>query len=172
MRYLTSERSNPLLFNSFNRIVWTEREDIRLMNSYKKISREKVMMLLPDRTWSAIQTRASQLRILSNAKRWTEEEDKRLMNNYRKITKEEMLKLLPSRTWSAITTRASRLNIPRKGRYYTPEEDSWLLNLYYHTNLTYKQMSQYFTTRSFASLRMRMCYLRNHLKEELNEIQV
>lgn len=94
---------------------------------------------------------------------WSEREDQRLMNSYRKVPTEKILKLFPDRTWLAIQSRASRLKIPRKGMYYTPQEDSRLLELYYHTDLTYKQMSLYFPFRDYASLRM--CRIRNQDRE-------
>ena len=96
---------------------------------------------------------------------WSEREDQRLMNSYRKIPTEKLLKLFPDRTWLAIQSRASKLKIPRKGIHYTPQEDSRLLELYYHTDMTYKQMSQYFPSRDYASLRMRMCRIRNRAQE-------
>ena len=92
---------------------------------------------------------------------WSEREDQRLMNSYRKIPTEKILKLFPNRTWLAIQSRASILKIPRKGIHYTPQKDSRLLELYYHTDMTYKQMSQYFPFRDYASLRMRMVRIRN-----------
>ncbi|GAH78101.1 unnamed protein product, partial [marine sediment metagenome] len=50
--------------------------------SYKKIPREKLLMLFPDRTWFALVTRASRLRIPRPGRWFTPEEDARLMKLY------------------------------------------------------------------------------------------
>lgn len=70
------------------------------------------------------------------------------------------MRLFPDRTWLAIVSRAYILGIPRVGRWYTPEEDARLLELVRDTELTYRQMSAYFTLRDRRSLQMRMYYLR------------
>ena len=119
MSDLISERSNPLLFTFGNRIIWTEAEDQRLMNTYKKIPKEMVMNLLPDRNWNAIKH------------------------------------------------RAYRLRIPRVGLNYTPDEDSCLIKLYKENKLTYREMIPFFKFRSLKSLKSRIYYMRNILKEEI-----
>jgi len=91
---------------------------------------------------------------------WSQREDQRLMNSYKKIPREELMRLFPDRTWWALVTRASRLRIPRVGRWFTPEEDRLLLELVRDTELTYRQMSEYFTLRDRRSLQMRAYALR------------
>jgi len=91
---------------------------------------------------------------------WSQREDQRLMNSYKRIPREELMRLFPDRTWMAIVTRAYLLRIPRVGRWYTPEEDRLLLELGQNTELTYRQMSEYFTLRDRRSLQMRAYALR------------
>ncbi|GAH27996.1 unnamed protein product [marine sediment metagenome] len=79
---LISERAQPIMYTAHKQIIWTEREEQRLMNSYKKIPREKLLMLFPDRTWCALVTRASRLRIPRPGRWYTPEEDARLLELY------------------------------------------------------------------------------------------
>lgn len=79
---LVSEHTYPIMYTKHGAMIWTQREDQRLMNSYKRLSREELMRIFPDRTWFALVTRASRLRI-PRPKRWfTPEEDRVLLELY------------------------------------------------------------------------------------------
>ena len=163
---LISEKARPVFFTKYRKLLWMEREDQRLMNSYRKRSKEEMLTLFPDRTWDALKIKASRLKISKKIHPWTEEEDLRLLNSYKKIPKEKVLKLFPCRTWEALKSRASRLNIPRKGLPYTPDEDSLLLKLRNETNLTYDQMSRFFMFRNGIALRFRIAKIRKRKYED------
>ncbi|MBA7667296.1 hypothetical protein ES703_75383 [subsurface metagenome] len=63
-------------------MIWSQRDDQRLMNSYKKVSREELMMLFPDRTWLALVSRAYVLRIPRTGRHYSAKEDQLLMDLY------------------------------------------------------------------------------------------
>ncbi len=95
-----------------------------------------------------------------NDMHWTKRDDQRLMNCYKKIPTDKLMLLFPNRTYLALQSRAYILKIPRKGQWYSFEEDVLLMELYYHTALTYSQMTPHFTNRSADSLRVRMWNIR------------
>jgi len=165
MTELTGEYTHPVLFTKQWNMYWKERENQRLMNSYRKISKENIMILFPDRTWNAIKKRACKLKISKKRIIWTKRENILLFNNYKKIPREEIMKLFPTRTWCAILGKATKLKIPRKGIPFTPEEDALLVKLYYERKLTYDKMSPLFTLRDGRSLRARMYLLKKREKE-------
>ncbi len=96
---LISERAQPIWYTKNRQIIWTEREDQRLMNSYKKIPREKIMMLFPNRTWLAIVSRAYLLKIPRKGRWYTPEEDARLLELYHEtdLTYAQMSEYFPHR---------------------------------------------------------------------------
>ena len=107
---LTSELAPPLSFNGT--FPWSQSEIQRLYNTYGKQEKETLLMLFPNRTWQAILTKASSLKIKINAP-WTPYEDLLLLEmldfglNYR-----VMLNFLPHRTILALRTRVYKI---RKG---------------------------------------------------------
>ncbi len=165
MTDLIREYTHPMLFTEYGQLLWTKGENQRLMNSYRKISKENIMILFPDRTWNAIKKRACKLKISKKRIIWTKRENMWLFNNYKKIPREEIMKLFPTRTWCAILGKATKLKISRKGRPFTPEEDALLVKLYYERKLTYDKMSPLFTLRDGRSLRARMYLLKKREKE-------
>jgi len=104
---LISERAQPRMFTPDGQIIWTEREEQRLMNSYKKIPREELMMLFPDRTWLALVTRASRLRIPRLGRWYTPEEDARLLTFYHDtdLTYDQMSEYFMGRNGNSLKQR-------------------------------------------------------------------
>ena len=79
---LLSEYTYPMTFTAHGAIHWSQREDQRLMNSYKRIPREELMTLFPDRTWLAIVSRAYILKIPRTGLHYSPEEDQLLRDLY------------------------------------------------------------------------------------------
>ena len=71
---LTSEVTCPPMY-SVGGLMWTVNERQRLMNAYAKAPKERLLVLFPDRSWDAIMTQASRLRIPRPGLKWTPEED-------------------------------------------------------------------------------------------------
>ena len=90
MSSLTSEVTCPPMY-AVGGLMWTVAEKQRLMNSYKKVSKEVLLLLFPDRTWDALQSRAYHLRIPRPGRRWTPEEDALLVELSRDIGFEKTL---------------------------------------------------------------------------------
>ncbi len=91
-------------------IVWSEREDQRLFNSYGKVTKDILSLLFPDRSHQAILTRASILRHPLLQLKYTKEEDSFLLesrvNGAQYI---EIAKHFTNRTPQALRQRVRRL---------------------------------------------------------------
>ena len=119
MSSLTSEVTCPPMY-AVGGLMWTAAEKQRLMNSYKKVPKERLLLLFPDRTWDALQSRAYHLRIPRPGRRWTPEEDALLVELSRDIGFEKTLgyrkasEYFKGRTPHALNIRAHVLR--RRGR--------------------------------------------------------
>ena len=79
---LVSEYTYPIMYTRHGAMIWSQREDQRLMNSYRKIPREELMRLFPDRTWLALVSRAYILGIPRKGRWYSPEEDQLLRELY------------------------------------------------------------------------------------------
>jgi len=103
---------------------WSKEEDEVLYRLYSCCDKEKLMKMLPSRTWNSISTRSIKALGLSrNIVGWNEKEDSVLREKYYKSNKKELTNLLPGRTWQAIETRAIKvLKLSRNIGGWTEEE--------------------------------------------------
>ena len=109
MHLLTSEVTCPPMY-SVNGLIWTVNERQRLMNAYTVADKETLLRLFPDRTWSAIMTKASRLRVSKSEKRWVPEEDRLLVElRERGLDWGEAAEYFTERTPHAIKKRFYRL---------------------------------------------------------------
>ena len=90
MGSLTSEVTCSPMY-AVGGLMWTVSERQRLMNSYKRVPQERMRVLFPNRTWEAIMTQASRLRIPRPGLKWTWEEDALLVELSRDIGFEKTL---------------------------------------------------------------------------------
>jgi len=107
MTELTGEYTHPVLFNEYSQLLWTEGENQRLINSYKKIPKDRLMELFPDRTWCALVTRAYRLKI-PRKKRWFSlEEDTLLIMLYHEtdLTYDQMSQRFVERNGNSLKQR-------------------------------------------------------------------
>jgi len=79
MSSLTSEVACLPMYTVNGTLFWTAVEKQRLMNAYRKVPKGGLLLLFPDRTWSAIKTMACLLRIPGQGRRYTPEEDRLLV---------------------------------------------------------------------------------------------
>lgn len=100
------------------RVPWTEEELAILKEHYPTAQRERLVELLPQRTWVAIyrqgQTIGLKRTVPANGggakPRWQPWEDDLIRRYYdAEITKVELQDLLPDRAWCSIKTRANRV---------------------------------------------------------------
>jgi len=131
--------------------MWTVAEKQRLMNTYKRVPMDRLPLLFPDRTLSAIMSRASLLRIPRPGRRWTPGEDALLKRVYGKVPREQLLSLFPGRTYHAVVVRASIVGAERMRRKWTPEEDRLLVELR-GRGLSYGRAAACFRGRSPGTL--------------------
>ena len=104
---LISEWTIPLIFTRFGEVIWSPREDQRLINSYKKIPQEEIMPLFPGRTWMAIRQRAIDLKIPRPGTRYTPGEVQLLQTLHygTDLTYSEMTRFFKFRTSTALKTK-------------------------------------------------------------------
>jgi hypothetical protein len=95
------------------RAPWTEAEVATLCARYAKTPRAQMMAMLPGRTWSAIQLRASRLSVKA-PRWWTEHEDALLREMWPETGRRTIMKKI-RRTWNAIAQRAHALGL--EGRW-------------------------------------------------------
>jgi hypothetical protein len=101
----TFEIREPLLNGS---LPWSVREKQRLMNTYNQLTKETAKKLFPDRTFMAIQTKASRLKITKT--NYTKEEDQLLKKLKAKgYTYSEMVPFFRNRSAQALKNRSYRL---------------------------------------------------------------
>ena len=147
---LTSEVTRPPTY-CVGGLMWTVAEKQRLMNTYKRVPMDRLPLLFPDRTLSAIMSRASLLRIPRPGLKWTREEDALLRKVYGKMPWEQLLSLFPGRTYHAVVTRASKVNAGKIMRRWTPEEEELLVELR-SLGLSYIEIAERFRGRSPGAL--------------------
>lgn len=109
----------------FDEKTWTEEELKILKNNYVYGDVEKILELLPNRTYSSITTKARRLGLLTRTF-WTNEEDNIMKQYYHFKTVDEMIELLPNRTRGSIIDRARQLNLVSVCKY-TKEETQYII---------------------------------------------
>lgn len=76
---LLSEITLPPMWNLNGTLFWSLREVQRLYNTYGKVSKDKLLLLFPDRTWDAIKSKAQRLKIMKKNRRYSRDEDEVLL---------------------------------------------------------------------------------------------
>lgn len=92
---------------------WTDEEINILKNNYKFGDINKIVKLLPHRTYKAITTKAKYLG-LKTREYWSDEEVKLLIDNYSKCCLDDIIKMFPNRKRNTIITKALSLNLTNK----------------------------------------------------------
>jgi len=114
---MLSEYAWPVRFTRFGEVIWSPSEEQRLMNTYKKIPREKIMELFPGRTWMAIRQRAIDLKIPRPGTHYTPGEETLLQTLYygTDLTYRQMTRFFNFRTATALKTKMTVLRARRRG---------------------------------------------------------
>lgn len=132
---------------------WTEKELNILKTNYplypQKISKEKVLSLLPGRTWGSIMYQANKLNI-SCIWNWTEEEVSILKEFYPTCDREEMEKKLPNRNWESIMGKAQHLGVGQKK--WTEEEDKIITQSYKNLEYSKEQIMEMLSRHTWHSI--------------------
>jgi len=119
------------------RQVWSDKELEALKTYYKpelsgrvsKENKQKILSLLPNRTWCAIVSYACNLD-LNLKNEWSKKEDSLLKEKYMQLNKSDLLKIFCNRTWDAIQTRACDLGVTGKIVEWTEKDLQRLRELY------------------------------------------
>jgi len=102
------ERGNQMYYPC--QIIWLDNERQRLFNSYGKLDKEKLFLLFPDRTWQALKTKASRLRIPRSNRWFTEKEDFLLIYLKKQgLSYKEMICYFEFRTENSLKNRYWRI---------------------------------------------------------------
>lgn len=110
----------------FNEKNWTKAELQILKENYVYGDIEKLLKLLPNRTYKSITTKARRIG-LSTRTCWTNKEDSIIKHFYHLKTVDEMMELLPNRTHTSIIEHARQLNLVSICKY-TKEETQYIIN--------------------------------------------
>lgn len=117
MNRLYNELAILPTFTYSNDLHWTKREDQRLMNSYKNVPRDKLMILFPNRTWLAIVSRAYLLKIPRKGQWYSTEEDHRLIELYyhTDLTYSQMIRYFNNRSPASLAMRMCNMRKLHRG---------------------------------------------------------
>ena len=116
-----------------NRCYWTSEEDL-IIKQYIISEGQNITKRLPNRNWSKIRWRASNIlhvlpkeyRGQDNKKSWTEEEDN-IIRLYYATDLDKCLELLSDRSKSKIMSRAQIIGVSRHAVIWTEDEDNLLM---------------------------------------------
>ncbi len=112
----------------FDVMKWTEDELKILKDNYVYGKVEKILILLPNRTYSSITTKAKRLGLITRTF-WTDKENNTMKKFYHLKTVDEMMELLPNRTRLSIIEQARNLNLISVCKYGKEETqyivDNW-----------------------------------------------
>ena len=106
---LASEISPAPQFTGFGDLIWTIKDEQRLMNTYPTRPKKTLLQLFPDRTWIAIRQKARRLMLRQGPKRWTKDEQT-LLELLAERTRDFLLisLLFPDRSPDSVRTRYYR----------------------------------------------------------------
>lgn len=159
-------------------IKWTGKEKELIRKYYRIELQDKLMEMLPNRTWESIRVCANKMGMTRNG--WTDEELALLTEYYPKIERyEEIEKLLPKRGIVSVRAMACRLGIKREHITYIDDWADEELNVldenYPKTGV--KKVEELLPNRTFGGI-SRMASIRNlkleafpQLPERLTEQQ-
>lgn len=92
--------------------IWSEQELEILRNSYPNSSRKNLFELLPNKRWTSIRHKASELKLTKKYLGiWSPMELEMLEKSWSDKTKPELLILLPDKDWSSIRHKAFELKL-------------------------------------------------------------
>lgn len=108
---------------------WSKEEDSTIINNYSYIGKD-VIRLLPNKTLSQIQGRASKLGVKYEPNPWTEEEDNIIKIYYGKEGR-KVSERLPNRLQSSVIRRAKYLGIKNNSKKLWTKEEDDIIKEYY-----------------------------------------
>lgn len=131
--------------------AWSEDEIQVLKDNYESLGLDAVKPLLPNRTESAIYSKAQDLRLKTRLY-WEEWELDFLRQNHDKLTVEELTERLSAngRTVIAVAQRLREMGLNEGINYYTPEEDEIIKTNY--NKITLKQLCKLLPDRTPKSI--------------------
>lgn len=120
-------KASSLGIKMVNENEWTD-EEFEILRKYYKDDINKVVEMLPNRTYKAITTKAKRLGIKSR-EFWSEEENELMKKYYPIMPIDDVLKYFPNRTRVSIITHAIHLNLQSYDyNLWTKEEDEYILS--------------------------------------------
>lgn len=120
-------KASELGIKIVNENKWTG-EELDIIRNYYKDDINKVIEMLPNRTYKAIITKAKRLGIKSR-EFWSDEENELMKNYYPTMPVDDVLKYFPNRTRVSIITHAIHLNLQSYDyNPWTKEEDEYILS--------------------------------------------
>lgn len=135
---------------------WDEKEEQIIRDNYGKVEKNKWKELLPDRSYTAIRSKAGKLGLTeSREHEWSDEELKLLSDNAGKLNIKELMKLLPSKTDIAIKSKIKTLGLNKvyAHAYWTKQEDDIIRK--HADKMTWTKMEELLPGRNAQTIRVR-----------------
>jgi len=111
---------------------WTDNDCNKLLQNYSVLSKEELLELFPDRSWSSIVTKACKLNIVRREP-WSEYENNLLISVYENTDINDVFNMFPNRTPNAIKLRAEKLGLSSPNCIIWTDEqlqfikDNWMI---------------------------------------------
>ena len=152
--------------------AWSEKE-INILRTYYPGDTpiEKIMEMLPGRTYSAILHKAVHLGINKGkyipekrkSRRWTKEEIEIVKSYYGKVNEREIINIIPNRTASSVKSIINRLK-ERCERTYRPRNPTWTeselkILIENYSKLNNNELMELLPDRSYDAIRARLYIL-------------
>lgn len=127
--YLRATRSLGLHRKNLGNMPYSDKEKEILKKHYSVVSPDKLMKMLPNRTWLAVKSFATNSLRLSRKQLccWTPEELEALRKHYPNSSWTVLMGLFPNKTRSAISLQGMRLGMKRGERWFWSEQETKIL---------------------------------------------
>jgi hypothetical protein len=126
--------------------IWSDIEILTLKDSWANTSKKEIIDLIPNRTYSAIMTKAGELGLKKNkdiTTIWSDEELEILIENYEKCNTKDLIPYLNNKTLKQIQRKAGYLNLRKNEKFLQDMRCEILFtrNKKKGRNLTYEYIS-------------------------------
>lgn len=127
--YLRATRGLGMCRKNLEKMPYSDKEKEILKKHYSVVSPEKLMRMLPNRTWLAVKSFAKNSLGLGreHLRSWTPEELEVLRKHYSSAPWEVLTRLFPNKSRPAISLQGMRLGMKRGEKWFWSERDMKIL---------------------------------------------
>lgn len=140
-----------LIYHKTNQ-SWSDKEEQIIKKYYPRSTKEKLKLLLPNKNWHQMTTKACKLKIKRTDYIWNKKEIEILKKNYLVSNDEQIKNLLPLKILGSIKIKARKLNIKRRISWKKNEIKILRKN---YQNKTLEQLAKLLLNRSIQTIKKR-----------------